>query len=446
VRRSTTHIQRRQSCSLLSHNHSNPRRCRYTTQQQLVYHSQRQQPHQRHSHSPPTSSDVSAEFTRSAPHNDSHPASPMLLPALTQSQYPRPRKPLDKQRKGSCHHHSQRQQPPQTQSHSPQASSDVSVEFTRSAPHNHSHPATPILLPALTQSQRPTTMQTPRYTTQQLHYHSQRQQPHQTQSHSPPTSSDVSAEFTRSAPHSDSHPAAPILLAALTQSQQPTTMQTPRYTTQHQIHYHSQPQQPTNTIALTGDIQRRQCRVHTQCAAQPLAASRADLVVCSHTITAAHDDANHTMQQQLHHHSQLQQPTNTITLTGDIQRRQCRVRTQCAAQPLASSRADVVPCSHTITAAHDDASHSIHNATAASLPLTASATTPNTFTLTSDLQRRQRRVHTQCAAQPLASSRADVAVCSHNHSNPRRSIFTTQTAAGEAIAIIMVLTAHSKRG
>jgi hypothetical protein len=151
---------------------------------------------------------------------------------------------------------------------------------------------------------------------------------------------------------------------------------------------------------------------------QHLLSNFADAVVCSHTITAAHDDASHS----IHNATAAALPltasattANTVTLTVDIQQRQCRVHTQCAAQPLAASVADVVPCSHTITAAHDDASHSIHNATAAALPLTASATTANTITLTGDIQRRQCRVHTQCAAQRLASSVADVVRCSHTN-------------------------------
>jgi hypothetical protein len=85
-----------------------------------------------------------------------------------------------------------------------------------------------------------------------------------------------------------------------------------------------------------------------------------------------------------------------------------------------------------ITAAHD-ASHLIHNATAATLPFTASATTANAITLTSDIQRRQCRVHTQCAAQPLAASVADVVVCSHTtmatHDNTSHSIHNATAAA-----------------
>jgi hypothetical protein len=76
-----------------------------------------------------------------------------------------------------------------------------------------------MLLPALTQSQQPTTTQATRYTTQLLQfYNSQLQQPPQPQpqSHSPSTYSDVSVEFTRSAPLNHSHPAAPILFPALT--------------------------------------------------------------------------------------------------------------------------------------------------------------------------------------------------------------------------------------
>jgi hypothetical protein len=75
---------------------------RCTTQQRLHYHSQLQQPLQTQSHSLQTPSDVSVEFTRSAPHNDSHPAAPMSFPALTQSQQSTTCKPLDTQRNSGC--------------------------------------------------------------------------------------------------------------------------------------------------------------------------------------------------------------------------------------------------------------------------------------------------------------------------------------------------------
>ncbi len=199
---------------------------------------------------------------------------------------------------------------------------------------------------------------------------------------------------------------------------------------QQQLHYHSQLQQPPqNVITLTSDIQRRQCRVHTQYAAQRLAAIVADAVPCSHTITATHDDASHSIQKKTAAtlpFTASATTANAITLTSDIQRRQCRVHTQWTTQPLASSVADLVFCSHTIAAAHDHAGQSIQNATAATLPFSASATTANTITLTSDIQRRQCRVHTQCAAQPLVSSVADAAVCARiitaTHDNASHSI------------------------
>jgi hypothetical protein len=277
-------------------------------------------------------------------------------------------------------------------------------------------------------------MQVTRYTTQQqLYNHSQLQQPPQIQSHSLQTTSDVSVEFTRRAPHNHSQPASPIQFSALAQSQQPTTMQVTRYTTVLPL---TASATTANTITLTRDIQRRQCRVHTQCAAQPLASSVAHPVPCPRTITAAHDHANNSR----HNATAATLPftasaatANAITLTSDIQRRQCRVYTQCAAQPLASSVADPVPCSRTITATHDDASHSIHNKTAAVLPLAASATTANTIALTFDIQRRQCRVHTQCAAQPLASSVADPVPCSNTitatHDNASHSIHNATAAA-----------------
>jgi hypothetical protein len=69
--------------------------------------------------------------------------------------------------------------------------------------------------------------------------------------------------------------------------------------TQHSTRHRRAQRQQHNTcraitITLTSDIQRRQCRVHTQCTAQRLAASRADLVVCSHTTTTTDDDARQT--------------------------------------------------------------------------------------------------------------------------------------------------------
>jgi hypothetical protein len=139
---------------------------RYTTQKQQPYDHSQLQPQQTQSHSPRTASDVSVELTRSAPHNDSHPAAPMSFAALTESQQPTTMQATTTQQQPNDH--SQLQQPPRIRSHLPETDRDANVEFTRSAPHNHSHPAAPIQLSALAQSQQPTMMQVTRYTTQEL--------------------------------------------------------------------------------------------------------------------------------------------------------------------------------------------------------------------------------------------------------------------------------------
>jgi hypothetical protein len=157
---------------------------------------------------------------------------------------------------------------------------------------------------------------------------------------------------------------------ALTQSQQPTRTHSTRYTTQQPhhsstTHNHTHRRHPATSVSSSHGVRRTTTRI------QP----RQCCFLLSHT----HNHSNQRQCKPLAHNATAAAlpltasatTANTITLTHDIQRRQCRVHTQCATQRLASSVADVVACSYTITATHDNATlgtaaiavHSVNNTT-----------------------------------------------------------------------------------
>jgi hypothetical protein len=171
-------------------------------------------------------------------------------------------------------------------------------------------------------------------------------------------------------------------------------------------------------MTLTSNIQRHQCRVDTQQTGHRLASSVADVVVYSHTTTTT--TASYSM-------CTTQQPlspctasavhkrcTISIKRTSDGQRRQRRVHTQCAAQRLASSIADLVHCSHTTTAAQENASNSTCATQRPQSTCEASATHrrhPATSASSSHAAHRTttRIQHRRCRC-----------LLSHNYSSPRR--------------------------
>jgi hypothetical protein len=217
VRRTTPRIQHRRSCSLLSHNHSSPRKreqldmCNATAAINV----------RSVGHSPQTPSDVSVEFTRSAPHNDSHPASPMSLPAFTQLQQPTTTQAT---RRAECHPTAIAVQVLATdkrRANTIPLTLDIQRRqcgvYTQHTAQRLASSIAHAVVCSYTQSQRVT-----RHAQRSNRRHrAQLQQPTsaaQTQSHSLLASRDLSVEFTRSAPQSDSHPAALMVLPARTQS------------------------------------------------------------------------------------------------------------------------------------------------------------------------------------------------------------------------------------